>query len=73
MNYSFSLLFFSSVFFCALCHNIYGSSEMTIINGCPVSQKLRCGMLKNPHCSMAMSAEYGSKFAAFIGTGDISI
>ena len=51
----------------------YGSSEMTIINGCPVSQKLRCGMLKTPYYSMAMSAEYGSKFAALIGIGDVSI
>ena len=42
------------------CH---GSSEMTILNGCPVSQYM-CGTLKNPHCSMAMSAEHRSKFAA---------
>ena len=24
----------------------------------------RCGMLQNPHCSMAMSAEHRSKFTA---------
>ena len=41
------------------CH---GSSEMTIINRCPVSN--RCGTLKNPHCSTAMNAEHRSKFAA---------
>ena len=42
-----------------VCH---GSSEMTIINWCPCHS--RCGTLKNPHCSMAMSAEHISKFAA---------
>ena len=36
---------------------------MTIINGCPCHS--RCCTLKNPHCSMAMSAEHRSKFAAF--------
>ena len=33
------------------CH---GSSEMAIINGCPC--QIRCGTLKIPHCSTAMSA-----------------
>ena len=42
------------------------------MNGCFVSQ-YRCGTLKNPHCSMAMSAEHWSKFAALQGNGDISI
>ena len=42
------------------CH---GSSEITIINRCAVSQKL-CGTLKNHHCSMDTSAEHRSKFAA---------
>ena len=41
------------------CH---GFSEMTIITGCPCYS--RCGTLKNPHCSMAMSVEQRSKFAA---------
>ena len=41
------------------CH---GSSEMTIINGCPCHNS--CGTLKNPHCSMTMSTEQRSKFAA---------
>ena len=41
------------------CH---GSSEMTIINGCPCHS--RCGMLKNPNCSMILSAYHRSKFAA---------
>ena len=27
-------------------------------------QRHKCGTLKNPHCSMAMSAEHTSKFAA---------
>ena len=48
------------------CH---GSSEIAVINGCSVSQchircHSRCGTLKNPHCSVAMSAEHRSKFAA---------
>ena len=28
---------------------------------------------KNPHCSMAMSAEHRSKFVALHGNGDVSI
>ena len=39
-----------------------GSSEMTIIKVGP--RDSRRGTLKNPHCSMAMSAEYRSKFSA---------
>ena len=38
------------------CH---GSSERTIKD-----RHSRCGTLKNPHCSVAMSAKYRSKFAA---------
>ena len=38
------------------------SSEMTIINGCPCHSW--CGTLKNPHCSMAMSADHRSKFCS---------
>ena len=38
------------------------SSEMTIIKGRPVSQWVR--HVKEPHCSIAMSAEHRSKFAA---------
>ena len=38
-----------------------GSSEMTIINGCPVSQKV--WNAKEPSLLMAMSAEHRSKFA----------
>ena len=34
----------------------YMPSEMTIINDVPCHS--RCGTLKNPHCSMGMSAEY---------------
>ena len=29
-------------------------------------------MLKNPHCSMAISAKDGSKFAALINNGDVN-
>ena len=32
----------------------------------------RCGTFKIPHCSMAMKAEYRSKFVGFNGNGDIS-
>ena len=32
----------------------------------------RCGTLKNPHCSMAISFEHRSKFATFTGNGDVS-
>ena len=39
-----------------------GSSEMTIINGCPVSQYV--WHAKEPSLLMAMSAEHRSKFAA---------
>ena len=47
------------------------SPEMTVITGCPVSQ-FQC-MLKNPQCSMAMSAEYRSKLHPFIVNGDVSV
>ena len=33
----------------------------------------RCGKLKNPHCSMAISGEHKSKFAAFTSNGEVSI
>ena len=36
--------------------SVRGPSEMTIIYGCPGHS--RCGTLKHPHCSMAMSAEH---------------
>ena len=48
------------------CH---GSSEMTILNGCPESQG--CGTLKNPFCAMAISAEYRSKWKPFTDNGGI--
>ena len=50
------------------CH---GSSEMTIINGCPC--RSRCDMLKNPHCSMAISAEHTKSLQTFTGNGDVSL
>lgn len=40
----------------------HGSTEVTIINGCPFHRW--CGMLKNPHGSMAVSAVHRSKFKA---------
>ena len=40
------------------CH---GSSEKTIINGCPCHS--RCCALKNLHCSISIAAEHRSKFA----------
>ena len=39
-----------------------GSSEMTTIYGCPLSQ-YRCDTLRKPPCSMAMNAEHRLKFA----------
>ena len=37
-------------------------------------RRLPCGTAKNPHCSMAISAEHArSKFAAVISNGDVSI
>ena len=53
-----------------VCH---GSSEMTIINGCPCHS--RCGTLKIPHCSMAMSDEHtlGQNLQPFTGNDDVSI
>ena len=41
------------------CH---GSLEMTIITDSPCHR--RCGTLKNHHCSIAITAEHRSKFAA---------
>ena len=43
------------------CESI-GSSEITIINGCPCHS--RCSTIKNLHCSVGMSAEHRSKFEA---------
>ena len=42
--------------------SVRGPREMTMKKRCPCHS--RCGMLKNPNCSMAMSAEHRSKFAA---------
>ena len=39
-----------------------GSSDMTIIKGCPVSQYVK--QVNCPHCSRAMSVKYISKFVA---------
>ena len=50
------------------CH---GSSEMTLKTDAPSYS--RCRMLKNPHCSMAMSTECRSKLQPFTGNGDVSI
>ena len=44
--------------------SVRGPSEMTIIYGCPGHS--RCGTLKHPHCSMAMSAEHRPPAAKFI-------
>ena len=33
----------------------------------------RCGMLENPHCSMAMNAEHRLKFSALHGNSDVSM
>ena len=33
----------------------------------------RCGTLKNPHFSVAISAEHRSKYEPFTGNGDVSI
>ena len=55
------------------CHcECNGSSEITIINGCSVSQKV-CHAKKNPHCSMTTRAEYRSKFGDITGNGYVSI
>ena len=39
----------------------------------PLASQSRCGTLKNPHCSMAMSAKHMSKFLALTGYGYLSI
>ena len=36
---------------------ILSNSDRTIINGCFMSRS-RCGTLKNPYCSVAISAEH---------------
>ena len=48
------------------CH---GSSEMTILTDALCHSK--SGKLKNPHCSMAMSAKHRSKVAT--GNGNASM
>ena len=49
------------------CH---GSSEMTIKTDDPCHS--RYGTLKNPHCSLAISAEHRSNLQPFTGNGDVS-
>ena len=45
---------------CVINNNLIGSD--TVKTDAPCHSK--CGTLKNPHCSMATSAKYRSKFAA---------
>ena len=43
---------------------------MTIVKDAPCNS--RCGTLKNPHCSMAISMIISQNMKPFIGDGDVS-